>query len=201
MDQSRLVPDTTADPATLTLPVGMELDFGSLAKGYAGESCARLLKEAGVSSALLNLGGNIQTIGAKPDGSAWRVGIQDPKGSEEDYVGIVELVDQTAITSGGYQRYFEQDGVRYWHILDPRTGSPARSGLSSVTVIGSSGTRCDGLSTALRTGWGEGLLPHLRRCGAGAGHGGGAGLDHPRPGGELHPDGDELYPAHHGGKR
>lgn len=137
------------DGDTVTLPAGMALDFGALAKGYAGEQCAALLKEAGVTSAILNLGGNVQTVGSKPDGSPWRVGVQDPEGESEDYVGLLELVDEAAVTSGGYQRYFEQDGIRYWHIIDPATGAPARSGLLSATIVGQSGTVCDGLSTAL----------------------------------------------------
>jgi len=130
------------------LPAGMELDFGALAKGYAGEICAQLLREEGVESALLMLGGNIQTVGAKPGGSPWRVLIQSPSGAEEEYLGTVEVTDQAVVTSGGYQRYFEENGVRYWHILDPKTGEPARSGLESVTVVGNSGTLCDALSTA-----------------------------------------------------
>ena len=134
---------------TLNLPDGMELDFGALAKGYAGEQCARLMKEAGVTSGLLVLGGNVQTVGAKPDGSPWRVEVQDPGGETGDSLGLLELVDQAAVTSGGYQRYFEEDGIRYWHILDPATGAPARSGLVSVTIVGNSGTLCDALSTTL----------------------------------------------------
>jgi thiamine biosynthesis lipoprotein len=134
---------------TLTLPQGVEIDLGAVAKGYAGERCAALLREDGVTSALLNLGGNVQTVGSKPDGSPWRIGIQDPEGDTNDSVAVVELTDRAAVTSGGYQRYFEEDGVRYWHIIDPATGAPARSGLTSVTVVGESGALCDGLSTAL----------------------------------------------------
>lgn len=129
------------------LPSGMEIDLGSVAKGYTGDELSRLLKENGVTSALLDLGGNIQAVGAKPDGSPWRVGVRDPEG--DGNIGVVEVVDQAVVTSGGYERYFEQDGVRYWHILDPKTGFPARSGLISVTVIGDSGAVCDALSTAL----------------------------------------------------
>lgn len=137
-----------------TLPDGMEIDLGSVAKGCTGWWLTYLLLENGVTSALLDLGGNIQTIGARPDGSPWRVAIHDPEG--EGNLGVVEVVDQAVITSGGYERYFEEDGVRYWHILDPKTGWPARSGLSSVTVVGDnaaaqrdSGGMCDALSTAL----------------------------------------------------
>lgn len=133
----------------VSLPEGMEVDFGAVAKGYAGEVCADLLRERGVTSAILRLSGNIQTVGAKPDGSPWRVGIQNPNGQANDNVGILEVIDQAAVTSGGYQRFFEQDGVRYWHIIDPATGAPARGGLTSVTIVADSGTLCDGLSTAL----------------------------------------------------
>ncbi len=131
----------------VTLAPGMEIDLGSVAKGYTGDQVLSLLREGGVTSALLNLGGNVQALGAKPDGSPWRIAVQNPFG--EGYVGILEIIDQAVITSGGYERYFEENGQTYWHILDPATGAPARSGLASVTIVGSSGLRCDGLSTAL----------------------------------------------------
>ena len=129
------------------LPDGMSLDLGAVAKGRLGEVLSQDLKELGVTSALLELGGNIQTVGTKPDGSRWRVGIQDPEGRGN--LAIVEVAHRAVVTSGGYQRYFEQDGVTYWHILDPETAAPARTGLRSVTVIGPEGLVCDGLSTAL----------------------------------------------------
>lgn len=133
----------------VTLPADMELDLGAIAKGYAGERAADLLRENGVTSALLNMGGNVQSVGCKPDGSPWRIGIQDPNEATGSYLGILQLIDQAAVTSGGYERYFEEDGVRYWHIMDPHTGAPARSGLVSVTIVGDKGGLCDGLSTAL----------------------------------------------------
>ena len=131
----------------VTLPVGMKIDLGSVAKGYAGQLVAQMLREHGVQSALLNLGGNVQTVGAKPDGSPWQIGIKDPQG--EDAMMVLSVEDQAVVTSGGYERYFEQDGQTYWHIMDPSTGAPAHSGLISVTIIGPCGLRCDGLSTAL----------------------------------------------------
>ena len=147
--------------STASLPDGMEIDLGSVAKGYTGEDLAGLLRENGVTSALLDLGGNIQAVGAKPDGSPWRVGIRDPEG--DGNLGVVEVVDQAVVTSGGYERYFEEDGVRYWHILDPKTGTPAHSGLVSVTVVGDSGTICDGLSTALFVMGLDKALDHWRQ--------------------------------------
>lgn len=143
------------------LPAGMEVDLGSVAKGCTGEALASLLKEQGVTSALLDLGGNIQAVGAKPDGSPWRVGVRDPEG--DGNLGVVEITDQAVITSGGYERYFERDGVRYWHILDPSTGAPANSGLLSVTVIGDGGMVCDGLSTALFVMGLDKALDHWRQ--------------------------------------
>lgn len=133
----------------VTLPAGMEMDLGAIAKGYAGEMAADLLRERGVTSALLNMGGNVQTVGGKPDGSPWRIGLQDPAQDTGGHLGILQLTDQAAVTSGGYQRYFEEDGVRYWHIMDPATGAPARSGLTQVTIVGDKGGLCDGLSTSL----------------------------------------------------
>jgi thiamine biosynthesis lipoprotein len=136
-----------SETSLVTLPEGMEIDLGSVAKGYTGDLVCDLLRENGVTSALLNLGGNVQAVGAKPDGSPWRIAIQDPTG--EDYLGVLEVENQAVITSGGYERYFEEDGVTYWHIIDPATGSPAHSGLISVTIVGDQGVVCDGLSTSL----------------------------------------------------
>ncbi|MEA4933892.1 MAG: FAD:protein FMN transferase [Lawsonibacter sp.] len=138
------------DPQTSQgrLPDGMELDLGAVAKGYTGDLLAQLMQTYGIQSALLDLGqSSIQAIGTKPDGSPWRVGVQDPDG--DNYLGVLEISDLAIGTSGGYQRFFEQDGQRYWHILDPDTAAPARSGLTSVTVVSPSGLICDGLSTAL----------------------------------------------------
>lgn len=128
---------------------GAELDFGAVAKGYAGAVLARELKEAGVESALLQLGGNVQTVGLKPGGENWRIGVRDPWGGEGSYLGVLEVGETAVVTSGGYQRYFEKEGTRYCHILDPATGYPASSGLASVTIVAADGFLADGLSTAL----------------------------------------------------
>ena len=127
----------------------VELDLGAVAKGYAGARLAEQLREQGVTSALLNLGGNVQTVGGKPDGSPWSVGVQDPASEQVDNLLAIQVVDQAVVTSGSYQRCFQQDGQTYWHILDPETAAPARTGLASVTVVGPDGTVCDGLATAL----------------------------------------------------
>ena len=130
------------------LPQGMEMDLGAVAKGFAGDLLAGEVRDAGITSALLDLGqSTIVAVGTKPDDSPWRIGVRDPE--REGYFAVVELEDCAMGTSGGYQRYFEQDGVTYWHILDPDTAAPARSGLSSVTVVSPSALTCDGLSTAL----------------------------------------------------
>jgi thiamine biosynthesis lipoprotein len=131
----------------LTLPDGVEVDLGAVAKGYAGDQLMALFRDEGVTSAIVELGGNVQTLGVKPDGSPWRVAVQSPDG--DGYAGVLEIADKAVVTSGGYQRYFEQDGETYWHIIDPRTGCPARSGVLSVTVVADEGVVCDALSTAL----------------------------------------------------
>ena len=125
---------------------GAEISLGSTAKGYTGAVLSKLLKDEGISSAVLDLGGNIQTVGSRPDGGEWRVGVKSPDGG---ILGVLSIRDMAVVTSGGYERYFEQDGQIYWHILDPKTGYPADSGLASVTIVGSDGTLCDGLSTAV----------------------------------------------------
>lgn len=143
----------TFDPETgnVTLPEGMKIDFGGIAKGYASEAVSEILKEDGVKSALLNLGGNIQTVGRKPDGSKWRIALNDR--NKGGFLGILTVEDCAVITSGGYERKFEDaEGNVYFHILDPKTGYPADNGFStnsSVTIICKDGTLADALSTAM----------------------------------------------------
>lgn len=126
----------------------MEIDLGGIAKGYTSDKVMEIMREEGVEHALINLGGNVKTLGRKPDGSDWNVAVTDPKNAE-DLIGGVRTSDKAVITSGGYQRYFEKDGTAYHHIIDLSTGYPADSGLSSVTIVSEDGTLADGLSTSL----------------------------------------------------
>lgn len=126
----------------------VKIDLGSVTKGYAGQITAELLKRNGAKAGILSLGGNMQMFGYKPDGSLWNIAIQDPK-DQEGIIGVISATDCAIITSGSYQRHFIQDGVLYHHILNPHTGYPAKSGLSSVTVVAPNGTYADALSTAL----------------------------------------------------
>ena len=103
--------------------------------------------EEGIESALINLGGNVQTVGTKPDGSSWKIGIQKPFGSSSELIAVVACTGESVVTSGTYERYFEVDGHIYHHILDPNTGYPTDNGLTSVTILADSSTQCDALST------------------------------------------------------
>ena len=148
----------------IVIPDGMMTDLGAVGKGYAAELAAEALKSTGETSALADLGGNILAIGARPDGSPWRIGVRDP--DSEGYIGVLEITDKFVSTSGDYERYFTgEDGTRYCHIIDPKTGRPARSGLSSATVIGTDGVLCDGLSTAFFVMGYEKTAEYLRENG------------------------------------
>ncbi len=128
---------------------GASLDLGGIAKGFAAQKSIELLQQAGVEAALLSLGGNVQTLGAKPDGSKWAVGIADPDAPSE-HAAVVEFEGSMAlVTSGGYQRYYDIGAERYHHIIDPKTGFPAENELASVTILAKNGTMADAYSTAL----------------------------------------------------
>ncbi|MDD3217558.1 MAG: FAD:protein FMN transferase [Lachnospiraceae bacterium] len=126
---------------------GMQIDLGGIAKGYTSTRVLDIFRENGVKSGMVNLGGNVQVLGTKSDGSLWRVAIQSPN-EDGSYLGVLSIQDKAVITSGGYERYFEEGGVTYHHIIDPKTGYPADSGLTSVTIVSADGTLADGLSTS-----------------------------------------------------
>ena len=139
--------EKTADGWTVTLLDGAQLDLGGIAKGYAADLLRAQLEKEGVTSATLDLGGDVFVMGRKTDGSDWRIAVKDPADTES-YLGVVSAADKFVVTSGVYERYFEENGVRYHHILDPKTGCPAESGLVSVTVLCENGAWADALSTA-----------------------------------------------------
>jgi len=126
---------------------GQALDAGGIAKGMAGDRCAQLAREFDVTGGILDLGGNITTVGGKADGTPWVIGVKDPTDPEKQLCAI-SVGEVTCATSGAYERYFEADGERYHHILDPATGYPARSGLLSVTAVSPQGAAADAWSTA-----------------------------------------------------
>lgn len=124
---------------------GLKVDLGGIAKGYAVDRAAELLRHSGVLSAAVNAGGDLRLIGDR-QGQPWRIGIQHPRKSGE-IIATVKLKNRAVVTSGDYERYFERDGVRYHHIFDPKTGRPAR-GIQSVTVLANDAASADALATA-----------------------------------------------------
>jgi len=139
---------TQASRQSIILEANMELDFGAVGKGYAADQAVLILQKNGITSALLDFGGNIQAHGKKPDGSLWRVGIKNPW--DGGVACALSVESKAVVTSGGYERFFEdEEGNRYIHIFDPETGRPSQSDLESVTIVCQSGCYADALSTAL----------------------------------------------------
>jgi FAD:protein FMN transferase len=155
----------TLDPRETTAGLrnsGQCLDPGGIGKGFAGDKILEVFRRFGIPSAYSNLGGNVVTVGARPDGSPWRIGIQHPR-DENGLLGSVSVVSETVVTSGDYQRYFTDGrGKRHHHILDPTTGYPAQAGLISVSVVSESSVEADVLSTALFVAGMEKGLTFLR---------------------------------------
>ena len=140
--------EVDADASTVRLPVpGMALGLGGVAKGHALDRSAAALREQGLTDFAISAGGQIYAAGQKSD-RPWRVAIRDPRGVTDGWFGMVEAGDASVSTSGDYERFFEVDGERYHHILDPATGQPAR-GLRSATVVAADAALADALSTAL----------------------------------------------------
>jgi len=135
---------------------GMALDLGAIAKGYAGDEAVRIAREAGVKRAVIDLGGNIVTLGSREQQKGkvslpWRIGIQNPTSGRGAYIGVVTVHDASVVTSGVYERYFEAEGKRYHHLLSTTDGYPVANGLLSVTIVTASSTDADALSTAVFT--------------------------------------------------
>lgn len=137
-----------AGPTVRFTKSGVRLDLGAIAKGYAADCLVDILRERGVKRASLSLGGNVYVYGKKPGGSLWSVAIRDPSKPGQNAF-ILKTRDATVVTSGAYERFFEQDGKTYGHILDPATGFPAKSGLESVTIVSHNSMVADALSTSL----------------------------------------------------
>lgn len=136
------------DGAVRFLDERVQLQFGAIAKGYIADEMKEVLRSHGIESGMLSLGGNILTIGSKHDTAPWTIGITDPF-SPQEITATMEVRDLSVVTSGNYERYFEENGVRYHHILNPGTGHPADAGIISVTILSESSLRCDALSTAV----------------------------------------------------
>ncbi len=145
---------------------GQSVDLGSIAKGYAADEVKRILLENGIQSAMVNLGGNVMAVGSRPDGQPWKIGIQNPLAPTGEFLGVLSVTDKTVVTSGSNERFFIKDGVRYHHILDPRTGAPAQSSLLSVTAVCESSTHADALTTALFLRGPEKSAPLRKETGA-----------------------------------
>ena len=140
--------NVAAGPTVRFTKSGVRLDLGAIAKGYAADCLVDILRERGVKRASLSLGGNVYVYGKKPGGSLWSVAIRDPSKPGQNAF-MLKTRDATVVTSGAYERFFEQDGKTYGHILDPATGFPAKSGLESVTIVSHNSMVADALSTSL----------------------------------------------------
>ncbi|NLF46873.1 MAG: FAD:protein FMN transferase [Clostridiales bacterium] len=126
-----------------------KLDLGGIAKGYIADRITKMLVKNGAEKAIINLGGNVVAIGEKEENTPWNIGVERPYSDRSEVIGVVEAVDDSVVTSGIYERFFEKNGKKYHHILDPETGYPAESDLEAVTVTGPLGhsMECDALST------------------------------------------------------
>lgn len=134
---------------TARIGCGQSVDPGGIGKGFAADAAIKAYRKLGVTSALINLGGNVKTLGKKIDGESWMIGVQNPRSTRGEFIAGLTLEDESAVTSGDYEKYFVARGKRYHHIIDPKTGYPADSGLISATVLSPSSMEADALSTAV----------------------------------------------------
>jgi thiamine biosynthesis lipoprotein len=157
--------DLVLDPREITAGLrnaGRSVDLGGIGKGFVGDKIVEVFESFGISSAYSNLGGNVVTVGAKPAGSPWHIGIQHPR-QQNGLIGSVSVLGETVVTSGDYQRCFvDSRGKRHHHILDPMTGYPAESGLISVSIVADRSVTADPLSTIVFVAGMEKGLTFLR---------------------------------------
>lgn len=145
-----ITPNTNNEGGSVMLRrEGMALDLGGIAKGYAADEVVKIVKEHNVKQAIIDLGGNIYVYGKKQDGSLWRVGVKNPNDPNGTPAMVLSLKNSTVVTSGVYERFFIEDGIRYHHILDTKTGIPAQTGLLSCTIVCESSMTADALSTSM----------------------------------------------------
>ncbi|NNU75551.1 FAD:protein FMN transferase [Clostridium estertheticum] len=143
--------DIVLDKKNLTVKLkrkNQAIDLGAIAKGYTADEVKKVLLNNKISSAIINLGGNVYTIGSNPDGKDWNVGIQNPLSTRGEYLGTISVTDKSIVTSGNYERFFIKDGIRYHHIFDPKTGYPAKQSLISTTIVSDKSVDGDALSTS-----------------------------------------------------
>ncbi|MCB2293723.1 FAD:protein FMN transferase [Clostridium algoriphilum] len=124
------------------------IDLGAIAKGYTADEVKKVLLNNKISSAIINLGGNVYALGNKPDGTSWNIGVQNPLSTRGEYLGSISATDKSIVTSGNYERFFIKDGIRYHHIFDPKSGYPANKGLISTTIVSDKSIDGDALSTS-----------------------------------------------------
>ena len=136
------------DGTSVTMEPGTRIDLGGIGKGYAADHVVEILKRYGIKHAIVSLGGNIYAVGSKDRGVDWKVAITDPD-NEQSYLGTLSVSDTSIVTSGDYERFFVQDGKRYCHIFDSKTGYPAETDLRSVTIVSPDSTMADGYTTTL----------------------------------------------------
>lgn len=144
--------DVVVDDAAGTVYLkrkGMKLDLGAMAKGFSADEVARIIAKHKIPRAIVDLGGNVMAVGEKQGGEPWRVGVQDPSSERGAHIGILAVRNKTLVTSGVYERYFEENGKRYHHILSTRDGYPVENGLLSVTIVADKSIEADCLSTAV----------------------------------------------------
>lgn len=132
----------------VSLKNGSTMDLGGIAKGFIADQVKIYLESKGIKSALINLGGNVLTVGSKTDGFPWKIGVQKPFSERNVLLGTVSVKGKSVVTSGPYERYFEIEGMLYHHILNPYTGFPIHNELDSVTIISEDSMTGDALSTS-----------------------------------------------------